>query len=113
MDDYSDDFPFWDVVDTRDGPTPLVIVPYAIDTNDMKMWTDPAMKEPNKFTEYFLNKDIFGMLLQVKDEINPVSIGEKTPQVIDKVKSTVMIQALQQKVKTPAAALKESADQTR
>lgn len=77
------------------------------------VWTDPAMKESNKFTEYFLNKDIFGMLLQVKDEINPVSIGEKTPQVIDKVKSTVMIQALQQKVKSPAAALKESADQTR
>lgn len=42
MDDYSDDFPFWDVVDTRNGPTPLVIVPYAVDTNDMKMWLAPS-----------------------------------------------------------------------
>jgi allantoinase len=42
MDDYSDDFPFWDVVEARDGPKPLVIVPYAIDTNDMKMWVAPS-----------------------------------------------------------------------
>ncbi|MBI1188614.1 MAG: polysaccharide deacetylase family protein [Alphaproteobacteria bacterium] len=42
MDDYSDDFPFWDVVETRDGPRALVITPYAIDTNDMKMWVAPS-----------------------------------------------------------------------
>jgi arabinosaccharide transport system substrate-binding protein len=77
------------------------------------VWTDPAMKEKNKFTEFFQNEDIFGMLVQVKDEIYPVNIVEKTPQVIDKLKSTVMIQALQQKTKTPAAALKEAADQVR
>lgn len=34
MDDYSGDEPFWDV--TPSGP--IVIMPYAIDTNDMKMW---------------------------------------------------------------------------
>jgi peptidoglycan/xylan/chitin deacetylase (PgdA/CDA1 family) len=43
MDDYSDDFPFWDVVETAAGPKPLVIMPYAIDTNDMKMWVAPAL----------------------------------------------------------------------
>lgn len=42
MDDYSDEFPFWDVVETRDGPKPIVIVPYAVDTNDMKMWIAPS-----------------------------------------------------------------------
>ena len=44
MDDYSDDFPFWDVVETADGrKTPIVIMPYAIDSNDMKFWLAPAM----------------------------------------------------------------------
>lgn len=38
MDDYSADLPFWDHVDGR----PIVVVPYALDTNDMKLWTDPA-----------------------------------------------------------------------
>jgi peptidoglycan/xylan/chitin deacetylase (PgdA/CDA1 family) len=44
MDDYSADFPFWDCVDTAQGLKPMVIVPYAIDTNDMKMWVAPAMQ---------------------------------------------------------------------
>ncbi len=39
MDDYSDDQPFWEVVAGK----PLVIMPYALDTNDMKFWTDPAL----------------------------------------------------------------------
>ena len=40
MDDYSDDKPFWDR-DTKIGE-PILILPYAIDTNDMKMWNAPA-----------------------------------------------------------------------
>ncbi len=44
IDDYSDDLPFWDVVDTRAGPRPMLITPYAIDTNDMKMWVAPALQ---------------------------------------------------------------------
>jgi peptidoglycan/xylan/chitin deacetylase (PgdA/CDA1 family) len=39
MDDYSDDQPFWETV----AGLPLVIMPYALDTNDMKFWTDPAL----------------------------------------------------------------------
>jgi len=39
MDDYSDDVPFWDFVDGK----PILIVPYALDSNDMKMWTTPAL----------------------------------------------------------------------
>jgi peptidoglycan/xylan/chitin deacetylase (PgdA/CDA1 family) len=38
MDDYSDDAPFWDHVEGR----PILIIPYALDSNDMKMWTAPA-----------------------------------------------------------------------
>ncbi|MGI9451660.1 MAG: polysaccharide deacetylase family protein [Geminicoccaceae bacterium] len=38
MDDYSDDFPFW----SSESERPIVIMPYAIDTNDMKLWAAPA-----------------------------------------------------------------------
>jgi allantoinase len=45
MDDYSSDQPFWDLVETTNhGRKPMVILPYAIDTNDMKMWVAPAMQ---------------------------------------------------------------------
>jgi len=38
MDDYSDDRPFWNEV----GGKPILIMPYAIDSNDMKMWVAPS-----------------------------------------------------------------------
>jgi len=44
MDDYSDDQPFWDAVETADGvKKPIVILPYALDSNDMKFWLAPAL----------------------------------------------------------------------
>ena len=49
MDDYSGDVPFWDR-ETVPGK-PLVIVPYQLDNNDMKMWTDPAMT-PEQWLAY-------------------------------------------------------------
>jgi allantoinase len=43
MDDYSDDFPYWAKVAMSDGSEkPMVILPYAIDSNDMKFWLAPA-----------------------------------------------------------------------
>ncbi len=51
MDDLSDDAPRWTVVDTQDGPKPMVIVPYALDTNDMKFWTAPAYT-PEHWLDY-------------------------------------------------------------
>jgi allantoinase len=47
MDDYSDDVPFWDTA----GAKPIVIVPYALDTNDMKMWMAPAYT-PDQWLKY-------------------------------------------------------------
>jgi peptidoglycan/xylan/chitin deacetylase (PgdA/CDA1 family) len=38
MDDFSAETPFWDAPSGR----PIVVVPYQLDTNDMKMWSDPA-----------------------------------------------------------------------
>jgi allantoinase len=49
MDDFSGDVPFWDK-ETVPG-TPIVIVPYQVDNNDMKMWTDPAMT-PEQWVNY-------------------------------------------------------------
>ena len=51
MDDLSDDTPRWDVVETPHGPKPIVIVPYALDTNDMKFWLAPGYT-PSQWLEY-------------------------------------------------------------
>jgi peptidoglycan/xylan/chitin deacetylase (PgdA/CDA1 family) len=51
MDDLSDDQPRWDIVETASGETPIVIVPYAVDTNDMKFWTEPAYM-PQQWLDY-------------------------------------------------------------
>jgi peptidoglycan/xylan/chitin deacetylase (PgdA/CDA1 family) len=51
MDDYSDDCPRWDLVDTSQGPKPIVIVPYALDTNDMKLWLAPGYT-PSQWLDY-------------------------------------------------------------
>ena len=71
------------------------------------------MSAPNKFTEYFQNDNIFKMLLTVKDEIYPVTLTSKTPDLTDMVRNTIMVQVLQDRSKTPAQALKEAADQLR
>lgn len=55
MDDYSGDEPFWEMVDGR----PLVIMPYAVDTNDMKMWAEPSYT-PAQWLQYA--KDTFDWL---------------------------------------------------
>lgn len=48
MDDYSDDVPRWDSVD---GAGRIVIVPYALDTNDMKFWLAPGYT-PAQWLDY-------------------------------------------------------------
>lgn len=49
MDDYSRDEPFW--ATTAAGR--IVVVPYSIDTNDMKMWMNPALT-PRAWSDYAL-----------------------------------------------------------
>ena len=44
MDDYSDDFPFWESVEMADGlKRPMLMMPYALDSNDMKFWLAPSL----------------------------------------------------------------------
>jgi peptidoglycan/xylan/chitin deacetylase (PgdA/CDA1 family) len=42
MDDYSDDVPRWERVETAGVFRKIVVVPYALDTNDMKFWLAPG-----------------------------------------------------------------------
>lgn len=72
MDDYSGDIPYWDR-DTVPGK-PMVIMPYQLDTNDMKMWTDPAMT-PNQWLDYAVR--CFDQLHAEGEEGNPkmMSLG--------------------------------------
>lgn len=51
MDDFSDDEPRWDVVETKDGPRAIVIMPYALDSNDMKFWLAPGYT-PQQWLNY-------------------------------------------------------------
>ncbi|HYC04418.1 MAG TPA: polysaccharide deacetylase family protein [Azospirillaceae bacterium] len=51
MDDYSDDKPRWEMVETAAGPKPFVIVPYALDSNDMKFWIAPSLT-PKDWADY-------------------------------------------------------------
>lgn len=50
MDNYSDDLPFWETV----GDQPMLVIPYALDSNDMKMWTAPAYT-PNEWLRYAID----------------------------------------------------------
>jgi allantoinase len=70
MDDYSDDLPFWN--DRDDGQ--IVIMPYTLDSNDMKMWTDPAYT-PANWLQYA--KDSFDWLYQEGQNGSPkmMSLG--------------------------------------
>ena len=72
MDDYSGDVPFTD--DTTVPGRPIVILPYQLDTNDMKMWTDPAYT-PRAWAQYA--KDSFDWLLAEGRRGNPkmMSLG--------------------------------------
>ena len=72
MDDYSGDVPFWDR--TTVPGQPMVIVPYQIDNNDMKMWTDPAVS-PDSWLDYARRN--FDQLYREGEEGNPkmMSLG--------------------------------------
>ncbi len=50
MDDYSGDAPFWDTSHDR----PIVILPYSLDSNDMKMWTAPSLT-PADWLQYAID----------------------------------------------------------
>ena len=67
-DDYSDDLPFWSRIETR---RPHLVVPYTLDTNDMRFATPQGFHSSEQFYQYL--KDAFDVLY---DE------GEVTPKMM-------------------------------
>lgn len=51
MDDYSDDIPRWELMAAEDPRQGIVVLPYAIDTNDMKFWVAPGYT-PQQWLDY-------------------------------------------------------------
>jgi peptidoglycan/xylan/chitin deacetylase (PgdA/CDA1 family) len=62
MDDFSDDVPFWDTSHAR----PILVIPYQLDTNDMKMWNHPSYT-PDQWLKYAT--DSFDWLLRETREL--------------------------------------------
>ena len=71
MDDYSDDLPFVDA-ETVPGRA-ITVMPYALDTNDMKMWTDPAYT-PDMWAKYVCDS-IDWMLREGRNRPKMLSVG--------------------------------------
>ncbi len=51
MDDFSDDVPRWESVDCGTAARRIVVLPYALDTNDMKFWLAPSYT-PSQWLDY-------------------------------------------------------------
>ena len=59
-DSYADDLPYWAEVDTRDGRKPHLVVPYALDSNDMRFAAAPGLASGDAFFAYL--RDAFDVL---------------------------------------------------
>jgi len=57
---YADDLPYWVEVETRDGRKPHLVVPYALDSNDMRFATSPGFDNGGSFYAYL--RDAFNVL---------------------------------------------------
>lgn len=62
-DNYGDDLPFWDEVELSDGSIkPQLIVPYTLDTNDMRFATPQGFNTGEHFYQFL--KDAFDVLYE-------------------------------------------------
>ena len=69
MDDFSDDAPFWD----SHAGKPIVVLPYQLDNNDMKMWSERSYT-PDQWLKY-AKDNLDWALAEGEHEINMMSIG--------------------------------------
>jgi allantoinase len=72
---YGDDLPFWTTVTTADGVArPHLVVPYALDTNDMRFATSPGFSGGEQYFDYL--RDAFDVLhAEGEDRPAMLSIG--------------------------------------
>ncbi|HSX60213.1 MAG TPA: allantoinase PuuE [Tahibacter sp.] len=69
---YGDELPFWTSVTTRDGATkPHLVVPYTLDTNDMRFATPQGFNTATQFFDYL--RDSFDVLY---------AEGEESPRML-------------------------------
>ncbi len=59
-DSYADDLPYWVQVETKDGIKSHLVVPYALDTNDMRFATSRGFNSGGQFYAYL--RDAFNVL---------------------------------------------------
>lgn len=59
-DAYADDLPYWVEVETRAGAKPHLVVPYALDSNDMRFATPQGFNSGAQFFDYL--RDAFDVL---------------------------------------------------
>ena len=69
MDDFSGDLPWWDLGQEQ----PFLVLPYALDTNDMKMWNAPSYT-PRAWLEY-LNDSLDWLLRESRNGARMMSVG--------------------------------------
>jgi len=71
---YGDDLPFWTTVDAGAGEQPHLVVPYALDTNDMRFAIAGGFNSGEQFFQYL--KDAFDVLYaEGADTPKMLSIG--------------------------------------
>ena len=59
-DSYADDLPYWERIATREGAKPHLVVPYTLDTNDMRFATAQGFNSGDQFYTYL--RDAFDVL---------------------------------------------------
>jgi len=69
MDDLGDDEPSWDSAAGK----PIVVLPYQVDNNDMKMWSEPSYT-PDQWLKY-AKDNLDWALAEGEHEVNMMSIG--------------------------------------
>ncbi|MDM5340314.1 sugar ABC transporter substrate-binding protein [Fictibacillus enclensis] len=74
------------------------------------VWDDPALRKENKYTDYFTNGTrLFDMLLELKDEINPLYMTKDFPAVSDKLATQILYKTIKLKSESPKKALDDAA----
>ncbi|WHY75072.1 ABC transporter substrate-binding protein [Fictibacillus enclensis] len=74
------------------------------------VWDDPALRKENKYTDYFTNGTrLFNMLLELKDEINPLYMTKDFPAVSDKLATQILYKTIKLKSESPKKALDDAA----
>ena len=64
-DSYADDLPYWTQVETSSGRAPHLVVPYTLDTNDMRFAAAQGFNSGTQFYDYL--KDAFDSLYREGD----------------------------------------------